>query len=257
MMYDQLAADYDRFVNWEERLKVELPFIEKILETVTLKTGQTLKVLDAACGTGRHALALAKKGMEIAGADLSGEMVDAARSNAQKEGLPLRFEQAGFGELTSKFGEEQFDAVLCLGNSLPHLMHETQLAAALLDFYACLKKGGLLLIQNRNFDAVMETRDRWMPPQAFQEGERQWVFQRFYDFEPDSSIRFNMVTLTRSGGSAWESRVTSTTLRPLLRKELEAAVRSAGFKRLCSFGNLMGETFQPKISGNLVLICRK
>jgi len=29
-LYDPFSADYDRFVNWKERLAYELPFIETI-----------------------------------------------------------------------------------------------------------------------------------------------------------------------------------------------------------------------------------
>ena len=33
-MYDQFASDYDRFVNWENRLSFEIPLIEKILDEI-------------------------------------------------------------------------------------------------------------------------------------------------------------------------------------------------------------------------------
>lgn len=256
-MYDQFASDYDRFINWQNRLNFEIPLIEKIIHQAKLSDGETLKVLDSACGTGMHALALAKTGIEVVGADLSTEMIDKARDNAQNADLKVRFEAAGFGSLASVFGENKFNAILCLGNSLPHILEENQLRMALIDFLNCLRPGGILLIQNRNFDAVMEKQDRWMEPQAYQDGDDHWVFHRFYDFHPDGTIQFNMVTLHRNDQSEWTTKVASTLLKPQLQQDLLKEVKTAGFHRFCTFGNLKGDVFDPHISENLILIARK
>ena len=63
-MYDSFSSDYDRFVNWPSRLEAELPFIQAQLDAAGAR-----RVLDAACGTGRHAIALAERGYATAGAD--------------------------------------------------------------------------------------------------------------------------------------------------------------------------------------------
>jgi len=256
-MYDQFASDYDRFVNWDNRLAFEIPLIEKILDEVKSPNGEPTQVLDAACGTGMHALALAKAGYQVSGADFSLEMIKKAKLNAASAGLDLPFETAGFGELASVFGEARFDAVLCLGNSLPHLIHEAELASTLADFLACLKPNGLLLIQNRNFDSVMQKRDRWMEPQSFQDDTKQWIFERFYDFNLDGTIGFNIVNLHRIGVSEWKSEVVSTLLKPQLRDDLLRKINLAGFERVYTYGSLGGDPFDPQTSGNLILVARK
>jgi len=256
-MYDQFASDYDRFVNWDNRLGFEIPLIEKILDEVKSPNGEPLQILDAACGTGMHALALAKAGYKVDGADFSAEMIKKARLNAASAGMELRFEATGFGSLASVFGESRFDAVLCLGNSLPHLIQDEDINFTLIDFFACLKPGGLLLIQNRNFDAVMQKQDRWMEPQVFQDGADQWIFERFYDFNPDGTIGFNIVNLQRKGVSEWKSEVVSTLLKPQLRDDLQKKATWAGFKPVITYGTLGGEPFDPQNSGNLILIARK
>jgi len=161
------------------------------------------------------------------------------------------------GSLASVFGESRFDAVLCLGNSLPHLIQDEDINFTLIDFFACLKPGGLLLIQNRNFDAVMQKQDRWMEPQVFQDGADQWIFERFYDFNPDGTIGFNIVNLQRKGVSEWKSEVVSTLLKPQLRDDLQKKATWAGFKPVITYGTLGGEPFDPQNSGNLILIARK
>ncbi|HZU87442.1 MAG TPA: methyltransferase domain-containing protein [Anaerolineaceae bacterium] len=256
-MYDLLSRDYDRFVNWPNRLAFEMPFLLKQLGSIKKPEGTPLRVLDAACGTGQHVLALAKEGMQAAGADLSLEMIRVARENASAAGADLCFEAVGFGSLAQMFGEGNFDALLCLGNSLPHLLTQTELASALNDFHACLAPGGLLLIQNRNFDSVLAKHERWMDPQAHNEGEHQWVFQRFYDFEPDGLIRFNIVTLYREGSEEWRARLTSTHLFPQTHADLAAALTHAGFTNPRFFGSLGGGDFDTEKSGNLVITAIK
>jgi 2-polyprenyl-3-methyl-5-hydroxy-6-metoxy-1,4-benzoquinol methylase len=68
-----------------------------------------------------HAIALVKQGCRAVGADLSVGMIERARANARAEEVKARFEAAGFGELAVQAGTG-FDAVLCLGNSLPHFL---------------------------------------------------------------------------------------------------------------------------------------
>lgn len=256
-MYDQFASDYDRFVNWDNRLGFEIPLIGKILDNVKRTAGEPVRILDAACGTGMHALALAKAGYQVVGADFSREMIKKAKLNAKSAQIELPFKTAGFGTLASVFGESRFDAVLCLGNSLPHLIGDADLTAALKDFFDCLKPGGLLLIQNRNFDEVMSQKNRWMEPQAYQDGDDQWIFERFYDFNPDGTIGFNIVNLHRKGGLDWKSEVVSTLLKPQLRDELYLKINKTGFTRACTLGSLSGEVFNPQTSANLILIAKK
>jgi len=253
-MYDQFSLDYDRFVNWENRLRYELPFLERALK-------DRPRVLDAACGTGMHALALARLGFSAAGADLSAGMIERARANAAAAGLAVDFRIAGFGELARSFAPgsstPEFDAVLCLGNSLPHAVGPGALETALRDFAACLKPGGLLLLQNRNFDAVTAERQRWMEPQSQREGEKEWLFFRFYDFLPSGLIQFNVATLTRESGQPWRQQITSSMLRPLTQADLAAALPPAGFEQIEWYGSLGGEPFDAASSGNLVVLAHK
>src|SRR5512139_3622802 len=121
-MYDSLSSDYDRFVNWQNRLSLELPFIIRQLQQVIARS-----ILDAATGTGMHAIALAQLGYYATGADISSGMVDKARMNASSAGVQVQFEISGFGGMAATFGAHSFDAVLCLGNSLPHLLSAADL----------------------------------------------------------------------------------------------------------------------------------
>jgi glycine/sarcosine N-methyltransferase len=298
-LYDALCDDYDRFVNWEDRLACEMPFIEQ-----TLREADARRVIDVACGTGMHAIELARRGYEVVGADLSAPMIERAKENAatlrqalrqaQDEaqdsvaGVEARFIVAGFGELAKKLALSPveglalsktcpepsrracpernrrvegvsglFDAVLCLGNSLPHVLSAEDLNDALADFAAVLRRGGLLLIQNRNFDAVLARRERFMGPEAHREGDREWLFVRFYDFNPNGTITFNMVVLRRDAEGKWSQQVEATELRPLIYSELIVSLTAAGFTDIACYGDMQGAPFDPDRSPNLVMTARR
>lgn len=250
-LYDAFSHAYDYFVNWTQRLHYELPFIERLLQAAAAH-----RVLDVACGTGRHALALAAAGYAVTGADLSAAMIEQAEANARRAGHPAHFVVAGFGQLRSRL-EGEFDALLCLGNSLPHVLTETDLHATLTDFAAVVRPGGLVLIQSRNFDAVMPARARWIGPQGHTEGDREWLFVRFYDFNPDGTLTFNVVSLTRTAGGPWSQQPEATTLRPWPYRELRSALANAGFGDCTAYGSMAGDPFAIETSGDLVLVARR
>jgi glycine/sarcosine N-methyltransferase len=249
-MYDAISKDYDRFVNWPARLEAELPFIAHQIQS---EVGPDCRLLDAACGTGKHAIALAQLGYQASGADYSQGMIDRARANAQTAGVSVRFDVAGFEHLAGRFGRQAFDALICLGNSLPHILAPSALSSTLADFAATLRPGGLFLLQNRNFDAVLARRERWMEPQAYRYQDAEWLFLRFYDFDLDGLLSFHMVTLHRQGSDQWKQQVTTTRLYPLRQSELVAALQEAGFTGISCYGGMSTEPFDPASSGNLVV----
>ena len=69
------------------------------------------RVLDVGCGPGRHALALARRGIEVVGIDLSPDFIDLAIASGAAESLPARFHVA---DVRSLAFDGEFDAVVCL-----------------------------------------------------------------------------------------------------------------------------------------------
>jgi len=256
MMYQEFSEDYDRFVNWQDRLKYEMPLINKQLDLVSTRVGRPLCILDSACGTGMHAIAIAKQGHHVFGADLFPEMVKKAEANAAGAGVTVDFKTAGFGKLKENFTSQTFDIILCLGNSLPHILSSEELTQALKDFRACMNTGGILIIQNRNYDNLMITRNRWMEPQAHKDGKNEWLFQRFYDFEPDGNIKFNIINLKRQDNSDWQVNILSTHLRPQLQNELTQILQTEGFDQLDCLGNMEATPFDSENSPNLIIIAK-
>lgn len=252
MFYDVFSSDYDKFVNWNGRLSAEIPFVEKLLNAHGAR-----KVLDSACGTGMHAIRLAKDGFLAFGCDLSPKMVEVSATNARKESKSVEFFEAGFGELAKKSPEKKFDAILCLGNSLPHVTDLSHLDLTLIDMYEHLPEGGLLIIQNRNFDAVIQDKQRWMEPQAANDELGEILFHRFYDFLADGSIDFNVMITKRPHGGKWSQQVITTHLIPITSSQITQALRKTGFNSVDLFGDLTGNVFERSKSPNIVAIATK
>jgi SAM-dependent methyltransferase len=251
-LYDALGADYDRFVDWEARLAYELPFVVQQFAQHGVR-----RALDLACGTGQHALGLQRAGYDVVGADPSEALIARAREHAHAAGQPVRYYRAGFGQVAD-LGLEPLDAITCLGNSLPHAITVDGMNAALSDMARALAPGGLLLLQMRNFDAVLAQKQRFMAPQVHRAGDEEFVFWRFYDWGADGApLRFNMVRLQRRGDGAWSSRVDSTSLYPWRAQELEPLLREAGFQPPQHYGNLAGEPFDGEGSSDLVLVTQR
>ena len=255
-MYEHLAPVYDYFVDWKSRLAYELPFLIKEISSLG-ENPHELRVLDAACGTGRHAIALANEGFQMSGADLYPEMVSHAKANAFAADQNLSLKTVGFGNMSKAFNGEQFDALLCLGNSLPHVQSQKELAQALVDFAALIKPDGILILQSRNFDRVLKLKLRWMDPQAVDDKNKHYVFFRFYDFLPNGLIQFNVMTLAQNGSPDWQTELDSTLLYPTGSDHLLAEITKAGFEKVRFYGNMAGDSFDPETSSDLVVVATK
>jgi SAM-dependent methyltransferase len=123
----------------EPYTRQEVDLVEKVLALTP-----RAKVLDVACGGGRHSLELAARGYQVTGVDFSPEFLAVARSSAEQRKLPITFEQRPMHDLP---WQAEFDGAICLGNSLGLLDDEATLAA----FRAvarALKPGGRFLVDN-------------------------------------------------------------------------------------------------------------
>src|SRR5512137_268152 len=137
--YDRLALFFDVMTDWQGRLAYEMPFLHRLLAPVGRR------VLDAACGTGWHSIALAQAGYTVTGADISAVMIARAQENAHKQGAQVTWRQAAFEDLPAA-ASAGYDALLCLGNSLVHVLSEDDLRRSLAAMAACLHANGLLIL---------------------------------------------------------------------------------------------------------------
>jgi SAM-dependent methyltransferase len=149
--YVQSFVDkWDQLIDWEARAKSEGRFFID-----ELKRRGARQILDVATGTGFHSVRLWREGFEVVSADGSPEMLSRAFANGRKHDLILRTVQADWRWLNRDL-HGKFDAVICLGNSFTHLFSERDRRKALAEFYAALRHDGILILDQRNYDAIMD-----------------------------------------------------------------------------------------------------
>ena len=142
-----LAEKWDELIDWESRAKSEGDFFIK-----KLKERGARKV---ATGTGFHSVRLLKAGFDVVSADGSPAMLAKAFENARSHGYIMRTVCADWRFLNRDVHGE-YDAIICLGNSFTHLFKERDRRKALAEYYAMLKHDGVLILDQRNYDAILD-----------------------------------------------------------------------------------------------------
>lgn len=99
-------------------------------------------VLDLMCGYGRHSLALGRKGIQATAVDNLPDYINEIKDTVQKENLPVTAIAQGVLDFQSN---EQFDLVLCMGNSL-NFFNAKDTQKVLANVASLLKPGGHVLI---------------------------------------------------------------------------------------------------------------
>lgn len=102
------------------------------------------KVLDLMCGYGRHAIALARKGMAATAVDNLAEYIHEIKNTAAKEGLKINAVQSGVLDFST---DEKFDLAICMGNSI-NFFDAADIIRLLKNIHSFLKHGGHLLINS-------------------------------------------------------------------------------------------------------------
>ena len=143
----------------------------------------------------------------------------------------------------------------CLGNTLPHAVTREQLDRALADMGAVLRPGGLLALQQLNYDRIMAEKRRFLGVSSGVRDGVEHLFFRFYDFD-DSQVTFNVVVFKHEP-EGWRFQSGSTRLRAIRQGELAESLAAAGFGRVEWYGGLDRSSFDTATSGDLVVVAER
>jgi SAM-dependent methyltransferase len=93
---------------WADRTEAE---VDRAIMMLRPQGGE--RVLDLACGIGRHSLELRRRGFDVVGVDISPELLEIAVGESEMKGLDVEFMQADLRELELR---DEFDLVLSLND---------------------------------------------------------------------------------------------------------------------------------------------
>jgi SAM-dependent methyltransferase len=143
---------------WTDRTGPEVDRVAKILQP----KGDE-RILDMACGSGRHSLELRRRGFEVVGADISSDLIEIARRDADEAGLEVDFVLSDLRDLDF---DSEFDLVLNLNDGAIGYLESDEENLKTFDVISrALKPGGRNLIQLPN---VLYAKERlpqrsWIP----------------------------------------------------------------------------------------------
>lgn len=114
-------------------------FFDRIISR--FKTYDVHSSLDLGCGSGRHSIALAEKGVSVTGVDFSPSAIQLARSWAEKKNLHIDFLISDIHEHIVGINDASFDSVIAV-NTLEYST-KTQIDKIIDQVNRVLKDGGL------------------------------------------------------------------------------------------------------------------
>ena len=223
---EQIVENWDDYIDWERRQETENGFFQKLLR----ENGAT-KVLDIACGTGYHTVMLARDGFDVTASDGSATMVAKARENAENAGLTkVPFHSVDWTRLTAVFPKGAYDAIICLGNSFTHIFDEETRLKALQEMHAVLKDGGIVVLDQRNYDAMLDQQESDGEHSTYYLGESVNVEK---EEVTEDSLRFRFEYEDGSSGHL--------TICPIRQEYVSDLFKKVGFRKTTRYGDFQAD----------------
>ena len=150
--YLTFAADYDWLFDDDGVTgggAINDPATARLLQ----RTSRGSAVLDASCGTGINAAALARRGFDVWATDGSEAMIEEAAARFRREQLAIPVRRCLWADLPVTLAE-RFDVVLCVGNSLVHAAGQDAMVEALTGLRRMTRPGGHVVIDSRNWEKL-------------------------------------------------------------------------------------------------------
>ena len=203
--------------------------VDFVLEELRLPPGS--RILDVGCGTGRHAVELARRGYRVTGVDISSGMLAEAEKAAREANVEVELIHADATQFTS---DKLFDAAICLcegafsllGSEDDPLEHDL---AILRNIHTALKPGARFILTAPNACRMIR--------QVTQE-----------DVE---SGRFDPVTMVEVSTVEWDTpagkKSRQVRERSYVPTELVMLLRQAGFEVEQIWGGTAGDWGRRKI----------
>lgn len=232
-----ISQYYDRMVNWDKRFSQELPALFRAFENEKVK-----KILDIGVWTGEYTIGLAKKSSySILGLDNNPTMIKI--SNEKKTKLPknirkrLNFALTDYVNINS-LTKDKFDALICMGNSLPYIPINP--SGLFKNLSKVMSDKSIAIIQLLNFEKILNSKNRLLNfgiHKASDKGDREQLSIEFFDNKDESSLLHNTIIFDYDGINWIYKGITTIKVQNIRKENLESAFKKAGFENISFSGN--------------------
>ncbi len=228
--YESLFEDYAHKYDNEPFVQGtvgECDFIEQ-----EVKRDKSIKILDIGCGTGRHAIELAKRGYNVTGIDFSENQIKRAREKAQEAGVTIDFQIQDARNLPF---DGEFDVAIMLCEGGFSLMETDEMNFEILkNATKALKNKGKLIFTTLNglfplFHSVNEFYESMQKEGQSQCKECSFDLMTFRDY--------NTAVIEDDSGNKRELQCNERYYVP---SEITWLLKNLGFKKIDIFGAKLG-----------------
>ncbi|MEM0481171.1 MAG: class I SAM-dependent methyltransferase [Candidatus Aenigmatarchaeota archaeon] len=244
------AKYYDIIFQFRD-IKKECDFLEYCFKNFAER--KVKKILDLACGTGSHAIELAKRGYDVVGIDINKDMLNLAKQKAKN--LKIRFFKADISNFNLK---EKFDAAICMNDSINYLTSNEKLIKHFNLVYKHLNKRGIYIIETFHPKEILGfqkvTLDSWKEKRGnievkidYKELEFDWnnqILKRKWKFEIKEGNKRKAIE------EIFEHRV-------IFPQEFYLFSKLSKFKLIKLFGDFFKEIDNTKNSWRIIVVLRK
>jgi len=213
-------------------------FIDNLVQHLQITKGS--KLIDIACGKGRHATYFNSLGLDVVGVDLSPNSIASATKNAN---ATLQFSVHDMREV---YQENSFDVVTNLFTSFGYFEENTDEQKAINAMASNLKSEGVLIIDFMNVKKVIAN---------LVASEQKTI----------DGITFDISRKIEAGHIIKDIQITDGAIKQHFQEKVKAItladysefITTAGLKIIDIFGNYKLEDFNAITSDRLILICKK
>ena len=145
--YDLLYKDKD--------YEGEAKYIHELIKNNFHSNGLSLKILDLACGTGKHLIELGKLGYShLFGSDITSEMIKLAKKNSKDKNQNIKYYNYSFQEADQI--TKKFDIIISMFSAINYVTTYEEQVQSLKNIHNLLDNGGIFIFDYWNGNAVVK-----------------------------------------------------------------------------------------------------
>jgi SAM-dependent methyltransferase len=236
-IFDRYGKYYD-LIYLDKNYEKECDFLENVFRKYS--SIPIRRILDGGCGTGGHALPLARRGYDVIGVDASQTVIEKAMEKARKAKLKVDFRVA---DLRSFRSDTKFDAAICMFAVMDYFTTNSDLNKVIRNLRDLLEDGALFIFDVWNGLAVLRLLPQVRVKVMEDKGKRviRWVYPELDSFNHLCRDHYHLLV---TEGMRLVDEVTEThTVRYFFPQEIRHYLEENNFEviEVCPFLELGGK----------------
>jgi SAM-dependent methyltransferase len=239
---DEFWSSWYPYVFSKERFEQAEQEVDQFLALAGIQEG---KVLDLACGPGRHAIELAKRGYKVTGVDRSPFLISKARERSRAADVEVEWVQQ---DMRSFERPDTFDFAINMFSAFGYFEDKSEDIQVLKRLNLNLVSGGVLVVDTvgkewlaKHFDATSSSREE----------DGTLLVTRREIVEDWTQIRSEWILIRGEGVKSFESKINVYS-----GQELRSLLERVGFESVELYGDLQGNEYGIDVK-RLIAVARK